>query len=284
LVLYYNRTLLNQANLANPPATWAEFKEAVKALTKLNRDGEIVQSGAALGGARNINRAPDILAVLMMQNGTEMTDSSGRAAAFNAVPAALADKGVRPGQDALRFYADFANPTKEVYSWNEKMPESLNAFAAQKTAFFFGYAYHLPLIRSLAPNLNLGIAKLPQIATDGKPVNFANYWLEAVTKQSKNPAAAWAFIQFAAGAPQVKSFLNRANKPTALRALISDQRQNDDLVNFADQVLTARSWYRGKNTAAMEEALRVMIEQAASNKAKPEEAVNLAAQKVNETF
>lgn len=284
LVLYYNRTLFNQANLANPPATWAEFKEAVKALTKLNRDGEIAQSGAALGGSRNINRAPDILAVLMMQNGTEMTDPGGRAAAFNTVPAAMADKAVRPGQDALRFYADFANPTKEVYSWNEKMPESLNAFAAQKTALFFGYAYHLPLIRSLAPNLNLGIAKLPQIATDGKPVNFANYWLEAVTKQSKHANEAWAFIQFAAAAPPVKLFLKRANKPTALRGLISEQRQNDDLVSFADQVLTARSWYRGKNTAAMEEALRVMIEQVASGKAKPEEAVNLAVQKVNETF
>lgn len=284
LILYYNRALLNQANLANPPASWAEFKEAIKALTKLNRDGEVVQSGAALGGSRNINRAPDILAVLMMQNGTEMTDASGRMAAFNTAPAGLADKGMRPGQDALRFYTDFANPTKEVYTWNEKMPESLNAFTSQKTALFFGYAYHLPLIRSLAPNLDLGIAKLPQIATDGKPVNFANYWLEGVTKQSKYQSEAWAFIQFAAAAGQVKSFLKRANKPAALRGLISEQRQSDDLLNFADQVLTARSWYRGKNAAAAEEALRVMIEQVAGGKAKPEEAINLAAQKINETF
>lgn len=283
LVLYYNRTLLNQANIPAPPATWTEFKDAVKTLTLQDRNGNIVQAGVPLGTSRNINRAPDLLAVLMMQNGTEMI-SSGSQAAFNLVPSALKDKAVAPGRDALTFYTDFASPAKEVYTWNEKQPESLNAFTSQKSAFLFGYAYHLPFIRSLAPGIDLGIAKLPQISLGSKPVNFANYWIESVAKQSTHKTEAWAFIQFAASAANVRSFLKNAQKPTALRALIAEQRQDDILITFADEVLTAQSWYRGRKPAQAEEAFRAMIDQVARGEKTPEEAINLAAQKVNETF
>jgi len=282
LVLYYNRTLLNQANIPAPPATWTDFKDAVKTLTLQDRNGGIVQAGVAMGTSRNINRAPDILAVLMMQNGTEMT--AGSQAAFNVVPQNFKDKSVVPGRDALTFYTDFASPAKEVYTWNEKMPESLNAFTSQKSAFLFGYAYHLPFIRSLAPGLDLGIAKLPQISAGSKPVNFANYWIESVTKQSKYQNEAWAFVEFAAKADNVKSFLSKAQKPTALRALIAEQRQDDTLVTFADEVLTAQSWYRGLKPAQAEEAIRVMIDQVARGEQTSEEAINLAAQKVSETM
>lgn len=284
LVLYYNRTFLNQANIPTPPATWTEFKEAVKALTLQDRNGNIIQAGAALGTSRNLNRAPDILAVLMMQNGTEMTDLSNTRATFNLIPNTITDRTVNPGRDAVTFYTDFASPAKEVYSWNEKMPESLNAFTSLKSAFFFGYNYHLPLVRSLAPGLDLGIAKLPQISAGAKPINFANYWLETVTKQSEHPNEAWAFAQFAASAEQVKTFLKKANRPTALRTLIAEQRQDDTLVNFVDEVLTAQSWYRGKNPQAAEAALRVMIDQVVRGELTAEAAINQAVQKVNETF
>lgn len=283
LVLYYNRTLLNQANVPTPPSTWSDFKEAVKALTLQDRNGEIVQAGVALGTGRNINRAPDILSVLMMQNGTEMASTDGRAV-FNLVPQSFKDRSIIPGRDALTFYTDFASPAKEVYTWNEKMPESLNAFTSQKSAFLFGYAYHLPFIRSLAPGLDLGITKLPQISAGSKPVNFANYWLESVTKQSKYQNEAWAFVDFATSSANAKSFLERAQKPTALRSLIAEQRQDDTLINFADEVLTAQSWYRGQKPAQADEAIRAMIDQVARGEKTPEEAIDLAVQKVNETF
>ncbi len=284
MVLYYNRTLLNQANIPTPPATWSEFKEAVKALIVQDRSGNFVQAGVSLGTSRNINRSPDLLAALMMQNGTEMANANNTRATFDLVPAAIKDKSINPGRDALTFYTDFASPAKEVYTWNDKMPESLNAFASAKSAMFFGYAYHLPLIRSLAPGLDLGIAKLPQISSSSKPVNFANYWTEAVTKQSRHPNEAWAFIQFAASAENVKSFLTRAKKPTALRALIAEQRQDDILITWADQILTAQSWYRGKNPGAAEEALRVMIDQVIKGEYPSLEAIKLGVEKINETF
>jgi len=283
LALYYNKAMLTRENIPLPAATWNDFKEHVKLLTIQDKNGNFVQSGAALGASRNINRAPDIVSILMMQNGTEMVNKSGRAS-FNARPSSITDRSILPGRDALQFYTDFASPAKEVYTWNETMPEALDAFTAQKSAYFFGYSYHMPLIRSLAPGLDFGIAPLPQIAGTQASVNFANYWVESVTAQSKHQNEAWAFVQFAASQNQVGSFLKRADKPTALRTLIAAQRESGDLSVFANQILTAQSWYRGTNAAASEEAFRVMIDQVVNGEYTAEKAVTIAAQKINETL
>ncbi|PIZ82419.1 MAG: hypothetical protein COY02_00060, partial [Parcubacteria group bacterium CG_4_10_14_0_2_um_filter_41_6] len=282
LVMYYNRQMLNQANITEPARTWEEFKDQIKLLTYQDKNGNILQSGATIGGASNINRASDILAVLMMQNGTEM--ESGGKVAFNQVPTGLKDDSVVPGRDALRFYTDFSSPAKEVYTWNENMPESLNAFANQQSAYFFGYSYHLPLIRSLGSGVDLGIAKLPQISTTGRQVNIANYWMESVVKQSSYKNEAWAFLQFITSQTGATQFLSASGKPTALRALIASQRSSEELKPFADQLLTSSSWYHGKDANAMENAFRFMISQIIDGSKTPEQAINDAAQTINLTY
>ena len=284
LVLYYNRAMLNQVNIPFPPATWTEFKDQVKLLTIQNSNGKIVQSGTSLGGSRNINRAPDVLATLMMQNGTQMTSQGS--VTFNQMPvnAQNEEDQIMPGRDALRFYTDFASPAKEIYTWNEDMPEALDAFANQQVAFFFGYSYHLPLIRSLGADIDLGITKLPQINTDASQTNTANYWMESVTNQSAHKNEAWAFINFATSEQNVTSFLSSANKPTALRALISSQIANQDMAPFANQLLTAKTWYHGRDALAMEEAMRVMIEDVVKGTKLPTEAINEAVTSINLTY
>jgi multiple sugar transport system substrate-binding protein len=284
LVLYYNRAMLNQANIAFPPITWSEFKDQVKLLTLQSAEGKIVQAGTALGGANNINRAPDILAVLMMQNGTQMTNKDDTGVMFHTIPPGMSEDDVVPGRDALRFYTDFASPAKEVYTWNEDMPEALDAFASQQAAFFFGYSYHLPLIRSLAPGIDLGTTKLPQISESGKQTNIANYWIEGVTKQSANKNEAWAFINYATSQSVVTSFLSSSGKPTALRTLISSQIADPGFAPFANQLLTAKTWYHGKNAAAMEQAMRIMIKQVVDGEKLPDEALKEAVSTINLTY
>jgi ABC-type glycerol-3-phosphate transport system substrate-binding protein len=159
LALYYNRDLLNQAKIVEPPVTWDEFIADVKALTLIDPQGKIVQAGAALGTASNVNYAADILSVLMLQNGTTMASGSG--ASFNQPSAD--DKNYFPGEAALRFYTDFAAPSKEIYTWNKDMPDSFSAFIQGKTAFYFGYAGDILKIKSSAPSLNFDVTKIPQI-------------------------------------------------------------------------------------------------------------------------
>ena len=76
MAMFYNRDLFNNASITGPPKYWnREFQQDVKKMTKQNNKGEIMQSGVALGGSDNIERATDILSILMMQNGTKMLEN-----------------------------------------------------------------------------------------------------------------------------------------------------------------------------------------------------------------
>lgn len=282
LALFYNKDLFNQAKIASPPKNWTDFQEVVKKLTKVDSKGVITRSGAALGTADNIERFSDILSVIMMQNQTLMTDDAGFAI-FDKVPPNLAGRPAPPGEEALAFYTDFASPAKEVYTWNNNFPNSVDAFAAGKTAMFFGYSYHLPVLNVKAPKLNWTTAKLPQIG--GAEVNFANYWVEVVSKKTKHPNESWAFLQFAAlNKDEAKKYLARVKKPTALRELISEQTQDLELGPFAEGLLTAKNWYKGVDSKTAEEAIRDMINQVVTGTLDPRRAIKLAAQKVNATL
>jgi multiple sugar transport system substrate-binding protein len=252
MALYYNKDLLDAAGIAEPPTTWEAFQEAVTKLTVIDASGNITQSGAALGTTENVERSADLISVLMLQNGTVMADDRGNVF-INDIPDGT-PQGLYPSVDAVRFYTDFANPTKEVYTWNDTFPGSFEAFVNGQTAFFFGYSYHLPFIKAAAPKLDYAVSSLPQIG-GGRQVNYANYWVESVAKSTTHPDYAWDFVEFATSAEQVQSYLDASDKPTALRSLINTQLNDEVLGIFAAQVLTAESWYRGADADAMEKAL-----------------------------
>ncbi|MFH2063447.1 MAG: extracellular solute-binding protein [bacterium] len=282
LAMFYNRDLLNANGLAKPASHWAEFQEQVKKITRLDDVGTIIQPAASIGSADNVERSSDLLAILMMQNGAQMTDDNG-IATFDRFPPDLPARELPPAAEALVFLSDFANPQKEVYTWNDKMPDSLAAFASGKTAFFFGYAYHLPAIRRSNPQLNLGIAPLPQILGN-QPVDFANYWLETVSSETEYPNEAWDFVRFATSAEEAQKYLARTGKPTALRSLVNSQLEDLDLAVFASQLPYSTSWYHGSDALATEETFREMIRQMHAADADPAKIVELGATKVNQTL
>ena len=282
LALFYNKELLNAAGIAKPAEDWSTFQSHVKKLTKQDSSGNITQAGAAIGGSNNVERSTDILSILMMQNGAQMADSNGYAT-FNKLPVGLEDRTMTPGVEALTFYTDFASPQKEVYTWTENMPNSLDAFIQGKAAYFFGYAYHLSAIKSRAPKLQYGISKLPQI-TGNKEINFANYWVEVVSKKTKYANEACDFAQFIADEKNVGKYLDKTAKPTALRNLIQKQSEDINLYTFVSQLLTAKSWYRGKNALNAETAIKEMVGNVLSGSKTAQEAIELGVQKVNQTI
>jgi len=297
LSLFYNREHLNAAGLTQPPATWQELTEVTKKLTRQNEEGEIIRSAIALGGANNINRSNDILSLLMMQNGTQMVGPQGQIA-FNR-PSSH-DRNFYPGEQALRFYTDFALPSKEVYTWNNNLPEALELFSAGKLSMMFGFAYQIPLIRAQAPKVDLGIAPVLHINKDGTdslglPVNLASYWCYTVFKRTKYPNEAWDFLNFMSTKKYkdekgniryyVENYLNKTQKPPALKSLISKYKsQYPERAPFAEQILTAKSWYRGKNPNYANQIFKQMIENVIQGKSTPRNAINTAAQAISQTY
>src|SRR3990167_2181997 len=73
LVLYYNRDLLSDAGQARPMQYWDEIYAAALNLSKKDAAGNLVSSVLALGEARNIPHAKDILSLLLLQAGTPIT-------------------------------------------------------------------------------------------------------------------------------------------------------------------------------------------------------------------
>lgn len=283
LVLYYNRDLFNNAGIVEIPKYWNKnFQQNVKKLTRQDSVQGIVQSGIAMGTADNIERFSDILSVLMMQNGAVMME--GRQVQFNVIPSTIRNSNYNPGLEALRFYIDFSNPGKEVYAWNEDMDDSISMFTSGKAAMMFGYSYHLPVIRAQAPKLNFSISSLPQIENSPVSVNFANYWVEGVSKKSANQQAAWDFILFLSKEEQVKTYLEKTKKPTALRSLIKSQQEDNELSVFANQLLTAKSWYRGIDPNSAEAALGEMVSSSRQNPEKLIDFLNNGAAKVQQTI
>ncbi len=283
LALFYNKDLFNNAGISQVPKYWnADFFQAVKKMTKQDSKKGIIQSGVALGGSSNVNRFSDILSVLMMQNGAVMFE--GNRVAFNAVPENNRNTNYNPGLQALIFYTDFTNPTTEAYSWNSELPDSLSMFISGNLAMMLSYSYDLPTIKAQAPKLNFSVATLPQIEGN-PPVNFANYWVEVVSKKSAHTNEAWDFIQFITKEEQARTYLEKTKRPPALRSLVNGSRNNDELSVFASQVLTAKSWYKGKNVAAAEEAIKEMIDAVVENTGERlQNIINQAASKVQQTI
>ena len=286
LAMFYNKDLFNNAGISQAPQYWnKEFLQDIKKLTKQDPKKGIIQAGVALGGSSNINRFSDILSVLMMQNGATMM-SDDKQVVFNLVPLFGKESNYNPGIEALRFYTDFSNPAKESYSWNSELPNSLDMFISGNLAIMFSYSYDAATIKAQAPKLNFSVAKMPQI--EGNPptnINFANYWVEVVSKKGQHQDEAWDFIQFITKEEQAKSYLEKTKRPTALRSLVASQRADNEIGIFADQVLTAKSWYKGKDAQAAESALKEMIDIVVKNTGeKIQTIIDTAASKVQQTI
>lgn len=256
LAVYYNKDLLDSAGIAIPPTTWGELLDATQKTTKFDSLGNIIQSGIALGTGENIGNSPDILAALFLQNGIPVVQNSSVAFA-SSIEKNLEE---HPAYQALRFYTDFARPTKEAYTWNSTLGDSLDAFTGGRAAFYIGFAYEASNIQSWGPQLNLSVIPLPQL-NPGDPKNIANYWVQSVVGKSDNKDTAWDFIRFITTPEKIKEYTDKTKRLTPLRSQVADQAKDEILGPFTTTLLTAENWYRGFDMDTAQNAMKSMIDQ-----------------------
>ncbi len=257
MAMYYNKDLLDASGIATPPANWEEFLLAVKQATKIdpNDPTKIIQSAAALGTANNIDNAADLYALLLLQKGLKVIDRGS--VAF------IQDSNTRgkvsPAFESLRFYTDFARQDKEAYTWNETQDKAFDQFVRGQSVFYFGFGFDFDRIKARAPQMNLAISPMLQLNAEAA-INVANYWVETVPKKSKHQNEAWDFIRFISTPDNIKTYSAKAHVPSALRVHNKDQKNEENpLSPFAQQILQADNWYRGKDYAAGAGAFRQLI-------------------------
>jgi ABC-type glycerol-3-phosphate transport system substrate-binding protein len=194
LVLYWNRTILNNEGITNPPKYWDDFLSLVPKIVQKDSIGNINRSAVAFGEYENVANAKNILVTLIQQAGNDIVF---RDLVENEYYVALADSfkfTLRPADTALNFYTQFANPTKDVYSWNKAMPNSLDLFISGDLAFYFGLASERQQILNKNPNLNFDVAIVPQSRSSNESSTIGKMKFVAVLNKSQKISNAFSTI------------------------------------------------------------------------------------------
>lgn len=231
LALFYNEAIFQAAGKA-PPTTWDELRSLASALTVRDEQGKIKTAGAALGTTANVEHWSDILALMMVQNGVNLSSPTDNLA-----------------RDALIYFTLFSL-TDRV--WDNTLPSSTLAFATSKLAMYFGFSWDVFEIQSINPDLAFKVVPAPQLA--GTNINWASYWVEGVSSKSKNKEAAWKFLKYLTSS-EVMQKLYQAESQTRLfgepysRIEMADLIKSDPMVApFLQQAASAQSWYLASRT------------------------------------
>ena len=275
LAMFYNKNLFDSAGIVAPPATWDAFETDVQKLRVEGVGGQISVAAAALGGSEtSIPEAPDILSLLMLQNGTQMVSSDLTSAKF-------ADSSASAGVSAFNFYLQFANPASPYYTWSDEMGDDTQGFVNGQVAIIFGYHDALGVIAAKAPFMNVGIAPMPQPAGAAFSVSYPKYSGLAVYKGSQSVIGAWQFIlTLTTTANGEKIYTDGTGNPPALRSAIAADENDPKLSVFAAQALTARSWHE-IDDAAIDGIFNTAIENALDGSATTLQALEQAQSSVS---
>lgn len=226
LALFYNQQIFQAAG-KTPPTSWDQLRQLALDLTVRDESGRIQTAGVALGTTNNVEHWSDILGLMMLQNGVDLSRPTGNLA-----------------EDALTFYTIF-NKTDQV--WNETLPSSTLAFATGKTAMYFGYSWDVFEIKNLNPNLDFRIVPVPQLP--GADIAWASFWAEGVGKRSQYKKEAWEFLKFLSSKETLQKLYQGQSQVRLFGELYPQMEMaglltNNSLVTpFLDQANKAKTWY-----------------------------------------
>lgn len=245
LVLYYNRSILSTAGIANPPATWEAMSGLAQSLTLRNDDQTIVRSTIALGEYGNITNARAIVSLFLLQSGAPVTKSTTlgiRADISGELSTTAVPGAIPPGVAAMNFYTQFANPAKTVYTWNRSLPASRQEFLAGDTAFYIGLASERPFISAANPNLDFDMAPLPRPGVSESAITYANLYAFAIPKASRNPAGAFSAALALSDTEPLMATARASSMAPARRTLLIPGQQDLYAPIFYPQALVSRAW------------------------------------------
>jgi ABC-type glycerol-3-phosphate transport system substrate-binding protein len=283
LQLYYNKNLLQQAGIAQPPATWDDLEKQLILLNKRGLDQKFTQSAISLGTGYltsdadttqgyNIANFNDILATLVVQNGGQMYDYTTSQPAFgknrnqqDVATGNITDQSFNvkfdqdnPTYKAVKFFMDFAEPNNTRYSWNTESKLSTDAFMEGKLAYTIGYSEFEDDITKRNSRLQYGVSELPQLDLNNKKT-YGTFMMDGINRQleidsAKNPldqgklaklAKAREFLNYLSTTESQTNFFSKTNLPAARKDIIALQTSGDEKLRiFAAGNLYAFTYYK----------------------------------------
>jgi len=239
LMMYYNRSILNSNGIVYPPATWDDLSSLVPTLTTKDSFNTITKSTIAFGQFANVANAKDILATLFMQAGNPITKENN--GVFNST--LNSQSGNSNLSSVLKFYTDFSDPSKSVYSWNASFPSSDSVFSNENLAFYFGFASELKNLINKNPNEDFFVAPVPQVKNSNFKLTGARVTGLAISSFSKNFNTAFIAASLMAKGDFAASFATATNTAPARLDLLAVKQTTDAFTPyFYSSALYAKSW------------------------------------------
>ncbi len=221
--------------IAKVPANWDDLAELAKLITLKSND-KISVSVAGLG-TDTVPSASDILTLMMLQNGTQMTSDDHLQATFHTAINKFGGESF-PGAKALETYTGFANKNSSDYTFNSSLGDPLRAFAENKLIYYIDYLSKESDIKRISPELSYSIHPVPQVKETKNPVSFISYETFTVPQTSKNQLMAWKLVDFITSKENAQSYYRVSKKQPALLNTDADQ-SNETKIALA----TAGTWY-----------------------------------------
>lgn len=235
-----------QALLQNGINNWDDFVTLIRFFTKKSGD-KLTAPAAVIGTSDNIPRAPDLLTVIMMQNGARMVSEDLSTALFHTKQNMFSNIDY-PGTKGLEYYISFADPKSDNYTWNSAQGDAIRAFAEQKVPIMFDYSAAKSEVSLISPGFNYTVLNIPQIRETRNPVNFARFDNLVVPKSTKNAKLSWKFIFFA------------TDQINSIDYFVITEKQSALNIPADDPLRYAKGWYN-PNTIKVDEIFRTVIKQ-----------------------
>ncbi len=241
LVMYYNRTLFTNDFIVDIPQFWDQIVQIAPRLTKTNDAGAIRQAGISMGTFDNINHAKEIFLALMLQAGSPLVMYRPDGESFQSVFSFTTPVGAA-SLISGEFFTRFGRNTDPLYSWNNALPNSRDAFLANQLGIYLGKGSELPQLRRLNPNLNYDIALFPQDRNALRTTTFADVYGVAITRQSQNLAAAVPVMYALAGQEFLNALTLNVDFVPARRDTINTNTNDPELAVLYQSAIIAQSW------------------------------------------
>jgi multiple sugar transport system substrate-binding protein len=280
LVMYFNRDMLAGASIAAPPKYWDEFFDFIPAIVQRDDAGNLTRSAVALGEYANIDHAKAIISALMLQAGNPIL----RRDAEGTPQVSFTDSSSAAGSAAeatLRFYTEFANPLKPVYTWNRSESRSKDAFLAGDLALYFGFASELKELRTKNPNLNFDVAPVPQVRDSRTVATYGQMSGFSILKASPYRAESYKAVTMLVSAPAIDVWTKLSNLPPVRRDMLSKKPGDAYLNVFYSAALASRAWL-DPDSAKTDAIFARMVEAVTSGRLRITEAVKRAGEETEQ--
>lgn len=250
LMMFVNRDLISKNGIATAPLYWDDVVASMPALVKKDKNGRLVEYGAALGATDTVTNMKEIImSLITVLGGNPVSISDGGDIRFTGNAMLSETNTVRPLRESLKLYVQFSDPNKDTYSWDNYTGLSdKDAFIQGKLAYYFGFSGEGKEIAEKNERLNFYMTTFPEARGYNMKATTMRMYGVAVMKRTSPQLLSTAYdIQSTlANSNFGSSVVRRTGKLSPIRSVISSDTSLDSSIKTS--ILIARGWFDFKSS------------------------------------